>query len=231
MKRIRLSELPSQRVPRGRFLYRESDLGWRYSLYGHKGEQRVWISAVELGDPHRAAGPFEPADGVRALRLANVEIPNGCELGPWQDGLGFFDVSPLPGHPDEWDAVDPAWLEPSVAVYGPEDIQDLGERACCAPPSYPPQVIWDDEDVDVEWEAPPDLLDFALEPIYRRYPALREARLGSLAQAWNAHPELSLVWAPTGALGGGFYVADFEFPEGIDFGHPRSKRPVEIAGG
>ena len=38
---------------------------------------------------------------------------------------------------------------------------------------------------------------------------------------WNGHLELSLVWATTGVLAGGFFVADFEFPEGTYFGCPR----------
>ena len=90
-------------------------------------------------------------------------------------------------------------------------------------------MLWDDEDSeDLEWESPPDLLDFALGPIHARHPELRTARVGTLRKAWNAHPELSLVWAPTGVLEGGFYVADFEFPEGTDFGHPRAA-PADAA--
>ena len=85
-------------------------------------------------------------------------------------------------------------------------------------------MLWDDEDTeDLEWESPPDLLDFALGPIHARHPELRAARVGTLRKAWNAHPELSLVWAPSGSLVGGFHVADFEFPEGTYFGHPRTE--------
>lgn len=73
----------------------------------------------------------------------------------------------------------------------------------------------------MSWEAPPDLLSFALDPIYRRHPELANTRIGSLSRGWNGHPELSLVWAPSGALAGGFYVADFDFPEGTYFGRPR----------
>lgn len=222
MKHARFHDTPSQPLPRGQFLHRDLDV-MRYALFGRNDDPRLWITELDLGDPSRAAGPFEPHEAVRALRLANLSIPDGCELGPWQDGLGFFEIAPLPGHAAEWEMVEPAWLEPSVTRYGPEDITGEVERVCCAPPTSPPGVLWDDEDTeDLEWESPPDLLDFALEPIYARHPELRTARVGSLRKAWNGHPELSLVWAPTGSLGGGFYVADFEFPEGTDFGHPRT---------
>jgi hypothetical protein len=222
MKKARFHDVPSQLLPQGRFLHRVPELP-RYDLYGRRDDPRLWISAFELSEPSRAAGPFEPHEAVRALRLANLSIPDGCELGPWQDGLGFFEVGRLPGRASEWEPIEPAWLEPSVTRYAAEDITGETVRVCCAPPKSPPDVIWDDEDVeDLEWESPPELLDFALKPIYARYPILRTARRGLLANAWNGHPELSLIWAPTGSLEGGFYIADFEFPEGTDFGHPRA---------
>ena len=94
-------------------------------------------------------------------------------------------------------------------------------HVCCAPPTAPPDVLWNDKDVDdPTWGSPPDLLDFALRPIRARYPFLKDARVGSLRGAWNGHPELCLIWAPSGSLEGGFFVADFDFPEGTDFGHP-----------
>lgn len=223
MKRSRFHDIPSQRLPRGQFLHRETELPF-FALYGRKDDPRLWVTMLDLLDTSRAAGPFEPHEAVRVLRLANLSIPDGCELGPWQDGLGFFEVAPLPGDSAEWDHVEPAWLEPSVSRYGHEDITGETERVCCAPPTAPPDVLWEDEDAeDPDWETPPDLLDFALDPIYARYPELREARVGTLRKAWNAHPELALVWAPTGSLEGGFYVADFEFPEGTYFGQPRAK--------
>jgi hypothetical protein len=222
MKKHGLDSIASQSLPRGQFLHSETEYP-RYALYGRKDDPRLWITSFELSEPGRSAGPFEPDEAVRALRLANLSIPDGCELGPWQDGLGFFEIRSLPGHPSEWDEVEAAWLEPSVTRYLPEDITGETERVCCAPPTAPPDVIWDDEDEeDLEWEAPPDLLDFALKPIHRRYPELASARIGSLRSAWNGHPELSLVWAPAGTVeAGAFYVADFDFPEGIDFGRAR----------
>jgi hypothetical protein len=222
MARSPTQHLPSQTLPRGRFLYRVPDLPM-FELLGRRDDPRLWITMFEQLDTARAAGPFEPHEAVRALRLANLSIPEGCELGPWQDGLGFFAVAPLPGATADWEPVEPAWLEPSVTRYGPEDIADDEEpRACCAPPTAPPALVWDDEDdEDMGWESPPDLLDFALRPIHARYPDLVTARLGLLVSAWNGHPENSLVWAPTGSLDGGFFVADFEFPEGMDLGHPR----------
>lgn len=211
MKPDLLSELPSQPLPRGRFLYREPDEEGRFGLYGHPSDPRVWISARPLVNPQRAAGPFEPDAGVRALRLANVEIPEGCELGPWQDGLGFFAVAPLPTYPHQWSPIDPAQLEPSITVYGAEDIRDDGDRTCCAPPTYPPRV---------QWEAPEDLLNSISKPVYLKYPFLAQARIGTLSRTWNAHPARSLVWAPTGKLPGGFYVADADL-QGIAGEHGR----------
>lgn len=219
----------SQALPRGQLLHREVDYAW-YGLFGRRDDPRLWITAIDLSSPERAAGPFEPHEAVRALRLANLSIPDGCELGPWQDGIGLFDVSPLPGHPREWDAIEPSWLEPSVTEYTERDITDESEHVCCAPPTAPPPVVWDDEDTeDIGWETPPNLLDFALDPIFARHPILRSARVGSLRGAWNGHPDLCMVWAPTGALRGGFFVADFEFPKGIYLGRSVSAGEVEAS--
>lgn len=218
--RRRFHDLPSQPLPRGRFLYREADYP-RFALYGRRDDPRLWISAFDLEAPERSAGPFEPHEAVRARRIANLVVPNGCELGPWQDGLGMFAIAPLPGREAEWDEVELAWLEPSVTPYGLEDITGAAACACCAPPTYPPDVAWDDEDDgDEGWDAPADLLDFAFEPIFARWPALRAARSGWTRAAWNGHPEACPVWAPSGALEGGFFVADFELPEGAYLGPP-----------
>jgi len=192
---IVLSELRSLSLPRGRFLYRESDDEARYGLFGHLDDARVWIRALRHAPPTRAAGPFERADAVRALRLANVEIPDGCELGPWQDGVGFFPVARLPEPAPDGFPIDPHSLEPSITPYVAEDIEDSGVRGCCAAPSYPPKVKWDARRI-------------APEGIYVRFPTLRPARVGSLTRMWNAHPSGSLVFAPSGALVGGFFVAD-----------------------
>jgi len=220
MRRNTFQDLPSQRLPRGQFLHRALEYP-RYELYGRRDDPRLWLTAFDLMLPDRAAGPIEPHEAVRALRLANLAIPEGCELGPWQDGLGFFETAPLPGHPQGWEPVDAAWLEPSVTPYRGEDITGQAQRLCCAPPTSPPDVLWDDEDEgDPTWHSPPDLLDFALRPINARYPLLQSARIGSLRGAWNGHPDLCLVWAPNGSLEGGFFVADFEFPKGTDFGGP-----------
>lgn len=220
--RVSLLRLTSQRLPRGQFLHRELDYT-RYELFGRQDDARLWITAHDLEAPERAAGPFEPHDAVRAIRLANLSVPDGCELGPWQDGLGLFEIAPLPGDPREWSPVEPAWLKPSVTTYEERDITGSPERICCAPPTTPPPVVWDDEDTEEsDWEAPPDLLDFALNPIYAAHPHLRSARVGSLRSAWNGHPEICMVWAPSGAVGGAIVVADFDFPKGMYLGRPRS---------
>lgn len=222
MNRRSTHSLTSQRLPRGQILHRELDYTL-YGLFGRQDDPRLWITGLDLEAPQIAAGPFEPHDAVRALRLANLSVPDGCELGPWQHGLGLFDVAPLPGHPHEWHPVEPSWLEPSVTAYEEGDITGSPERICCAPPTTPPPVLWDDEDTEEsDWEAPPDLLDFALNPIFAAHPHLRHARVGSLEAAWNGHPDCCMVWAPAGGVGGAIVVADFDFPRGMYLGRPRS---------
>lgn len=199
-----IHERASQSLPRGQFLHRDAEFV-QYALYGRRDDPRLWITMTGLGATKRAAGPFEPHDAVRALRLANLSIPNGCELGPWQDGLGFFQVGPLPGPAHEWIPVQPARLEPSVTPYQGEDIVGEAKRTCCAPPTAPPKVHWSEKSGG---DPVPDELALALQAIYARHPALRNARIGSLLRTWNAHPKGSLVWAETGALERGFFVAD-----------------------
>lgn len=208
---------PSSSLPQGRFLYRFADEP-RYGLYRYEDDPRLWITALGAYDRSRSAGPFEPHEAVRALRLANLEIPDGCELGPWQTGLGFFPRVALPEDWYEWTEVHPSRLEPSVTRYGRDDITGETLRICCAPPTYPPKVLWTDKKTK---KAPPSVfaperLMGISERVFARHPELRTARVGALKKAWNGHPEHSLLWAPTGALEGDFYIADVELTEPSD---------------
>ncbi|AKV00113.1 hypothetical protein AKJ09_06776 [Labilithrix luteola] len=202
-----IHDVPSLALPRGQFLQQEADAP-KFELVRRIDDARLWITAFDFSAPKRSAGPFEPHEAVRALRLANLSIPDGCELGPWQDGLGFFLIHPLPGDLHEWSHVAPDSLEPSVTRYERDDISGEKVSSCCAAPTKPPRVTWE----RIE-SAEPALLDVTLKAVHARHVELKHARLGALKRAWNGHPKNSLVWAPTGALDGGFYVADLELPE------------------
>lgn len=201
-----LHDVPSLALPRGQFLYREADSP-TFQLVRRIGDERLWMTALDFSATKRSAGPFEPREAVRALRLADLSIPDGCELGPWQDGLGFFPIHPLPGDLHEWSRVAPASLEPSVTRYERDDISGEKVASCCAVPTKPPRVTWD----RIE-SAERARLEPALNRIRARHAVLKHARMGLLKRTWNAHPKNSLVLAPTGALDGGFYVADLELP-------------------
>src|SRR5262245_57607309 len=119
-------------LPTGRLLYRASDPEvTRFVVVQHDrtGELRIVEDGWSPGSD--AAGPFEPGDVLRAFRLANTSVPNGCELGPWEPGITLFRREKLPGHPDDWSRLDPAWLPPSVTRYGESDVDHVVNETCC----------------------------------------------------------------------------------------------------
>lgn len=133
-----------QALPQGRFLYQAGDEP-TYGLFGRHDVIGLWISARHLIRPNRSAGPFETGTALRALRLANVSIPDGCALGPWQDGLALFAVTSLPEPFYNFRPVEPRTLEPSMTSYGSEDLAGEVANVRCAPPTAPPKATWASE--------------------------------------------------------------------------------------
>lgn len=216
-------ELSSERLPRGRFLYQESEEPPLFALYERPADpdRRLWITAKGLWERSRAAGPFERHEAMRALNVANLKVPYGCELVGWEDGIRLFETRPLPGEDMGglgWERVWPADLETSVSAYGPEDVTGV-PGGCCAPPTYPPTIRWD------HLRKPnPALLAFILDPILRRHPHLASARIGTLGKAWNAHAAGSLIWAGPRELDGDFYIADLVPPDELMVGASRRRK-------
>lgn len=77
------------RVPRGRVRYRPLDDG-RYVVVQAAAIDGYWVVEDGWSVHSVCAGPFVPEEVLRALRLSNTSVPNGCELGPRQSGLELF---------------------------------------------------------------------------------------------------------------------------------------------
>lgn len=193
----------AQPLPRGRLLYRQPDEPALHALYRGEEDSRLWLSRAEFPQPDVAAGPFDLRDAVRAWRLSNVLVPDGCELVAWQTGIVLFRVRPLPAALHVWRRVDLAALEPSLSRYGGGDISgESGE--CSGAPTYPPRVAWVNGDAALTPAA-----RSALEAIRVGHAELQQARVGMLKREWNAHPVGSLVLLPGAVLESGFFVVDF----------------------
>lgn len=191
--------LEPARLPHGRLRYR-----WRGDpqfvivvaarLGGH------WIVEDGWSKQSRCAGPFLPNEALRALRLSNTYVPNGCELGPWQLGLELFSTGELPAHPQDWSRFAPAWLPPGVSFYRSEDLDVVVNESCCAPPTERPTLI--------RGEAP-GYASNELEALVRgRSEGTALEPRGVLGREWNAHPTGSPVWAAAEGLERGFAVVD-----------------------
>src|SRR5436309_2889844 len=128
-----MPEMPRQSVvPTGRLLYRPSDdTHYVVVQQDRTGELRIVEGGWSFDSA--AAGPFHPDDVLRAWRLANTSVPDGCELGPWQPGIALFTRAKLPGHPNDWSRLEAAWLSPSVTRYSESDIRQVINEICCAP--------------------------------------------------------------------------------------------------
>lgn len=187
-----------QRLPAGRLLYRLAD-ELHYVVVRHGRAPGVWLVVDGWTAESEAAGPFHPHDILRALRLASTFIPQGCELGPWQRGLGLFERSKLPFHPSEWSRVEPSWLDPSVSRYSEQDIDCVVNETCCAPARDMPRV---------DWRAVAANGAEVRALVRARCPDLDLAHVGALHRAWNAHPAGSLLLAESELLSGAFIVVD-----------------------
>lgn len=186
-------------LPSGRLLYKPAEETY-YVVVRHDrtGELRV----VEDGWSRNseAAGPFHPDDVLRAFRLANTSVPDGCELGPWQPGIGLFTRARLSGHPNDWSRVEPSSLSPSFTRYSISDVSGVINESCCAPARDAPRVAW---------RSSQDFNSTALRAVARAlHPDLALEVVGALQRPWNVHPEGSPVFARIAELGGGFVIVD-----------------------
>lgn len=187
-------------LPVGRFLYKPAD-EIRFVVLRHDRTGELWIVEDGWTAESEAAGPFRPSDVLRAFRLANTIVPEGCELGPWQHGIGLFERCKLPAHPKDWSRVDPAWLEPSLSRYDESDISEVVNETCCAPPQDRPRIDWNAEASTAEARELQALVQTS-------YPELRLHEAGTLQKAWNAHPAGSPLLAEAKSLHGVFVVVD-----------------------
>lgn len=134
------------------------------------GRDGYWI--VEDGWTRKslAAGPFRAADTLRALRLANTFVPEGCERGPWRPGLHLFEVQELAA--GDWTRAEEAWLEPSQTEYAPHDFSECTNERCCSPALTFPRVEGKGEGRLVRaWNAHPagSLIESASESLERGF--------------------------------------------------------------
>jgi hypothetical protein len=186
-----------QEILHGRLLYQPLAGDPRFVLVESK-KAGLWIVPDGWTSESRAAGPFKPDDALRAWRLANVRVPQGCELGPWQDGLGLFEHR-LPGHSNDWSRVEPAWLDPSLSPYSAADIEHVVNEACHGAPADAPRV---------DWGAGASVSTALRDRVARQEPALLLREVGVLARGWNVHPKGSPLFADAADLSGSFVIVD-----------------------
>lgn len=133
-------------------------------------------------------GPFGDAAILRASRVACTPTIDGCELGPYQ--LGIREMSPkvpLRRGP-RWQEVSLAQLPPSLTRYDRERLEPVS--GCCTRFEAMPEVGWDSVD---DWPS-------RLDPL--------SGRSGRLRTSWNAHPEGSIIVAPTQTLAEALVIVD-----------------------
>ncbi len=200
-KMTRTQRKPWCVLPAGRLLSQPAEDEGRFVVVESRRRAEYWIVSAGWRTGSIAAGPFRPCDVLRAHRLANTLVPDGCELGPWQHGLSLFQPSALPGQADDWARVDPSWLPPSVSQYTAADVREVPARACCAPPADRPRL---------DWLAASELGGFergeAL--IEALYPEHKSTAIATLSRSWNVHPPGSPLFAAHKSLDGEFFVID-----------------------
>jgi hypothetical protein len=184
-------------LPIGRLLYREADT-MTHVVVQHVRSREHWIVEEGWSGESEAAGPFSPDDLLRAVRLANTSVPDGCELGPWQSGIRLFGPTRLPGHSNDWTRVETAWLSRTVTLYSESDITQVTNETCCEAPKDIPRV-----------RVEPSLPTADLDALVRtRAPGLQLRCMGVLRCPWNAHPEGSPVYSRSIDLDQAFAAID-----------------------
>jgi hypothetical protein len=162
-------------LPRGRILYRSAD-ATPFLLILHEPTQRLYLAPDGWTGDALVAGPLDDDQALRAYRLANVRVPQGCERGPWQWGFDSFERRPLPFPPSEWSAFDPRWAPPSTTLYSDADADRVVNEVCCGAPRDEPSIRWEPSGV------------------------------GRLEREWNAHPKGSPVRRLQESHGSGQFV-------------------------
>lgn len=190
-------------LPAGRLLYRPCDEA-RNVVVRHDRSGELWIVEDGWSSDSAAAGPFHPSDVLRALRLANTNVPDGCERVAWQSGIALFERTELPSHPNDWSRLEPAWLTPSVTRYSASDANPDHDETCCAPARDTPRIDWRKSANGAGAEL--------VTLIGELHPDLVLSHHGSLRREWNAHPAGSLVFAPRPELSAAFLVVDLPAP-------------------
>jgi hypothetical protein len=174
------------RPPAGRILCAQAD-HQPFVVLRHDRLGLFCIAQDGWDDRATVAGPFAPGDVLRAWRVANLRIPEGCERVSWQWGIGLLRMRPLPYPASEWSRFDPSWLSPSVSVYSSPDVDEVVTETCCVPPHDKPRVAWD--------TAPP-LFDVdelrGLAALHS--PGATNDTVGLLERDWNGHPVGSVVF-------------------------------------
>jgi hypothetical protein len=186
-------------LPEGRLLYRPLDAA-RYVVVVAAGIAGHWIVEAGWTKCSRCAGPFSASDALRALRLSNTLVPEGCELGPWQTGLALFPNGELPAHPNQWSCCPAAWLPPTMTLYRATSHEGFLNEKCCAPPTQFPKL----RPLGVSDVEASELEHRVSSPEYGTELGL----LGLLAREWNVHPAGSPVYGATANLAHEFLVID-----------------------
>jgi hypothetical protein len=185
-------------LPAGRLLYRPF-AEVRHVLVGHR-VLGIWLTEEGWTRRSRGVGPLRPEQALRAVRLVNTTVPQGCELGPWQSGLELFASLPLPAHADAWERIDEGWLPPSVSRYVPADVDGVVNESCCATPADRPKVDFAPTDVSALAEAR-DRVD-------AEWSELAPTLGGILLRPWNVHPVGSVLWSRSRDFHDDFAVVD-----------------------
>jgi hypothetical protein len=187
------AEFGYARLPQGRFLYRAGSAS-RYLVLCRR-DKEYWLAPDGWTIGCEAAGPFRAEDVLRALSFASVTVPEGCEKGPWQEGVNLLSRAALPGVESEWGSVEPAWLPWSVTQYAGDGAEHFRNETCCSPSAAAPRITW---------------IASPHEDVYRsaRMDRSRLPVAGTLEREWNMHAAGSLVLAENDALIGEFVVVD-----------------------
>jgi hypothetical protein len=186
-------------LPAGRLLYRQNG-DFPYIVVRNDRCADLWLVEEGWSEDSVATGPFAPEDALRAYRIANAIVPEGCELGPWQRGLALLGKSKLPGQPSDWSPFELSWLPPTVTVYPAGSLDRLTNETCCAPICKPPRVrlfpLVGDDGAELA------------RLVRQRHPQLDVNFGGTLDREWNLHPEGSPAFARHPDLSAGLVVVD-----------------------
>ncbi len=204
-------------LPQGRLLYWPSS-ATSYVLVRRHATGELYITHRGWRRGSESAGPFLEREALRAVRLANTAVPEGCQLHTWSRGITLFDRGPLPGAAADWALYDLSLLPPSITAYTAEDANGVVEDRCCAPPRDPPKVEWAEALRDGVAKL---LAERGVRHVWGDLPPnppsepLPGEHVGRLREPWNVHPKGSWVVAEGASFERSFLVIDLPpAPEG-----------------